>query len=223
MAVSPGVDYSYLENPADRANYERAQLNRAPANRVGGFGLTSSRETRGPRGETQYVSEYGPSQEDTLALRDKYNAAAEARMMQSLGGVFGSGGGGGTAPPISRVGGPIAEKELAARNAAFARAKESAANNAQAALAGLRNTMGRRGFQGGGGYADMKTAEALAPAANQVNEFTREQQIQDLDSARRNADTEYGGAITQRGQTLGAETARRNSLIGLISSGRGYY
>lgn len=148
-----------------------------------------------------------------LATRDKYNAQAESRMFGYLGGAGGAGG-----PAISRTGGDIAAREQAGRAAAFARAKDQAAMTAQSALSGLRNVMDRRGFSAGGGFADMKTAEALRPAADQVNDFTREQYIQDVNNLQHTGDLDYQGQIQQRGQNM----AQLPALLGLVRSGRIY-
>jgi len=104
-------------------------------------------------------------------------------------------------PTISRVGGAIGAQEEAARQAAFARAKEQSAQVAQSSLHGLRNSLSGRGITGGG-YAAMQTAGALMPAAEQLQDFGREQMIQQAGQASKNADTEYAGQVEQRGQNV---------------------
>ena len=172
-------------------------------------------------GDQRSFTDYGDREalERELATRDKYNQAAEARALAAMSQWNATGGG--TAPTVSRVSGDIAQKESAARAAAFARSKEQAGAVAQSALSGLRNQMARRGFGGGGGFVDMRTAEALAPAADQLNEVEREQLIQDLYNAQHQGDVEYQGAIQQRGQTL-ANQPTAASLIGLLRAGRIY-
>lgn len=200
----------------DRQNAAAAQAKAQRAAQPAQAGPPSGLQGVGGRvyaGDQRSFTDYGPGLENELALRDKYNTEAEKRMFGYIGRF-----GGGSAPTVSRTSGPIAEKEAAARAAAFARAKDQAGNVAQSALAGLRNTLARRGFGAGGGFADMKTAEALSPAANQLNEFGREQYIQDLNSAQQNANLEYSGDITQRGQTL----SNLPQLLGLIRAGRIY-
>ncbi len=118
--------------------------------------------------------------------------------------------GAGKQPEVSR--GNIAG-EQAARDAAFARAKEQSGAVARSSLAALRNQLGRRGITGGG-YAQMRGAEALAPATDQLQDFTRQQLIEDLGQSRHVADTEYQGQIAQRGQNQAA----MQSLLGLIRS-----
>lgn len=213
MALDP-----YSQSIVDRQDAAAAQAKVQRAQQPAQASAPSGLQGTGGRvyaGDQRSFTDYGPGLENELALRDKYNTEAEKRM---FGYISGYGTRGGSAPNISRTSGPIAEKEAAAWAAAFGRAKDQAANVAQSALAGLRNTLARRGFGAGGGFADMKTAEALSPAANQLNEFGREQYIQDLNSAQQNANLEYSGGITQRGQTL----QNIPQLLGLIRAGTIY-
>jgi hypothetical protein len=60
---------------------------------------------------------------------------------------------------------------------------------------------------GGGNLADVLTQQATTGA----NQYAA------------NAATDYAGRITQRGQDLDANTALRNSILGLISAGTGAY
>jgi hypothetical protein len=65
----------------------------------------------------------------------------------------------------------------------------------------------------------MRGAEALAPAADRLQDFTREQLIQDLGNLQHTGDLEYQGGIQQRGQTL----QNQQSLLGLLRSAGGLY
>jgi hypothetical protein len=85
-------------------------------------------------------------------------------------------------------------------------------------LAGLRSNLSRRGITGGG-YAQMRGAEALAPAADRLQDFTRQQLIQDVGNLQHTGDLDYQGQIQQRGQTL----ENQRSLFGLIHSMGGIY
>jgi hypothetical protein len=118
-------------------------------------------------------------------------------------------------PTVSRAG--IAGNEEAARNAAFARAKDQAGATARASLNALRSILSERGI-GGAGYEAARTGEIVGGARGELGEFTREQLIQDLRRAGEISDQEYEGLIAQRGQNLG--TAQ--SLLGLINA-RGLY
>jgi hypothetical protein len=119
-------------------------------------------------------------------------------------------------PTISR-GGPAAD-EGAARAAAFARAKEQAGSTALASLRSLQGVLENSGRMGGSLEASM-TADVIGGAGNQVNEFTRDQLMLDLDRAADISDANYAGAITQRGQNA----AMLPSLASLISASGGLY
>lgn len=159
------------------------------------------------------TTEYGPSMEEELAVRDKYNAQAEARrqnalralMLQTSGG--GSGSGGGPDPNI-------AFNEEAARNAAFARAKDRAGQTARASLDALREHMG--GNLGGAREAAL-SAEVIGGAAGTLGEFEREQLIQDLKRAGQISDRNYAGGIEREK----IANDRMRSLYALFSEGKG--
>lgn len=118
-----------------------------------------------------------------------------------------------------RIGGPAGPgfDENAARAAAFARAKEQAGLNARASLDSLRGILDARGLGGEFGSSEMssKVADLVAGGHSQINDFTREQLISDLNRAAEISDMTYQGDITQRGQDLN----RIQSLIGLASAG----
>jgi hypothetical protein len=101
--------------------------------------------------------------------------------------------------------------ETAARNAAFARAKEQAGSTARASLRSLQGVIDERGMTGSSTEAGL-AGGAIGGAANTVGDFTREQLIQDLTRAGQIADMRYQGNITQRGQDL----SRNQSLAGLL-------
>lgn len=94
----------------------------------------------------------------------------------------------------------------AARSAAFARAKDNAANTADASMKALTEELGRRGMQGGG-YEAGQIGNTLAREADQIGEAGREQAIQDANFATHAADENFQGAITQRGQDISAAQA----------------
>lgn len=103
--------------------------------------------------------------------------------------------------------------ETAARGAAFARAKEQAGNTALSALRALQDFAAERG-QTGSSMERQMIGDVVGGAAGDVNEFTREQLIQDLNRAADIADLQYQGGIAQRGQNL----SMLPSLLGLIGS-----
>ena len=146
-------------------------------------------------------------------------AEAEARRFNQFSPYFqslfgGAGGQGGVAtPPREQYGGGAAD---AARQAAFARAKDQAGNIARSSLTGLQNAMASRGISGSGIELG-QTGEVLGGAANQLGEVNREQLIQDLAQQQHVSDISYQGGIEQRGQDIQAEQARRAALMGLFN------
>ena len=190
----------------------------APSSPEGQSGLTATGgiSTLGPDGRRTQSTQYGPGLESELGTREKYNAIAAARQNASLQGMLSST----QAVQPHVTGGTQPFDEQAARQAAFARAKEQSGQIARSSLEGLRNSLSRRGISGGG-YAQMRGAEALAPATDRLQDFTREQLIQDLNRGADVSDRNYTGDIQQRGQ----DAAQRQSLLSLIASnsGRGLY
>ena len=152
-------------------------------------------------------------------------ALAEASGLPLLGsssssGAGGMGGGVGSLPAIAMP------DTSAANAAAFGRAKDQAGQTARASLTALRNEMAGRGLRGSGIEAG-EVGKTIARGAAGVNEFTREQAIQDAGNAADLAKQEYQGRITQRGQDIGVAQANASrqqqqleGLLGLIG-GRG--
>ena len=152
-------------------------------------------------------------------------ALAEASGMPLLGsssssGAGGAGGGVANLPAITMP------DTSAANAAAFGRAKDQAGQTARASLTALRGEMAGRGLRGSGIEAG-EVGKTIARGAAGVNEFTREQAIQDAGNAADLAKQEYQGRITQRGQDIGVAQANASrqqqqleGLLGLIG-GRG--
>ena len=175
-----------------------------------GLSAVGGRRSLGADGKTTYDTEYGETTEQNLATRDKYNAAAEQRrwaMMQGLMGSYGSGGGG-DKPGL----GNINYNEQAARDAAFARAKDQAGNTSRAALDSLRGyaqSSGRLGTNWEGG----KAAQVLGEAAGGLGEYTRDQMMLDLNRAGEISDRNLAAQLTMRGQDI----QKMASLLGLFN------
>lgn len=151
-------------------------------------------------------------------------ALAEASGMNLLGSSSSSGSGGaggvGSLPAISMP------DTSAANAAAFGRAKDRAGQTTRASLTALRDEMAGRGLRGSGIEAG-EVGKTVARGAAGVNEFTREQAIQDAGNAADLAKQEYQGRIVQRGQDIGVAQAnasrQQQQLDGLLSliGGRG--
>ena len=177
------------------------------------------------------------SERERLELEARYAAEADARQaaaaqasMNASAGLQGAAeqrrlgylpqfqGGGGPSAPTVQYGDAGAD---AARNASFARAKDKAGQIARASLTGLRNAMGERGI-GGSGIEALQSAGIVGAAGSELGEVNREQLLQDLAQQQHIQDLTYQGGITQRGQTLAAQSPERQALMGLITA-RGLY
>lgn len=134
------------------------------------------------------------------------------RRFQMLQGLFNSQGGPGAQVQYGQGG-----DETAARNAAFARAKEQAGQTGRSAMMALQSNMADRGMTGSSVEAGLMGG-AIGDAANSVGDFTREQLMQDLARQRHISDTVYQGNITQRGQDM----SKNQMLLGLLTGGSLY-
>lgn len=114
-------------------------------------------------------------------------------------------------------GGEMNDQERAARAAAFSRAKEQSGQTGLAALNALKQSVENTGRMGSS-YEAQGLGGIIGGVQGGVNDFTREQLIQDLNRAAGIADETYQGNITQRGQDL----ARQQAIIGLLSAGSLY-
>ena len=135
-------------------------------------------------------SEYGPSMEEELAVRDKYNAQAEARRQASLRALMSSYSGGGGTGGGSNPG--IAFDEQGARDAAFARAKDKAGQIARSSVNALREMLGNNL---GGAKEAAGLADVAGGAANELGEFNRDQLMLDLNRAGKISDRNYAGDL----------------------------
>lgn len=161
--------------------------------------------------QLQLGQQQSQADKDILTQKGQLAREADARRLALIGQI-----GSGSSPTIA-YGGSGAGSEEAARAAAFARAKEQAGQTALSALTSLREGMAGRGLQGSSMEAQGE-AGILQGGMGQVNDFTREQLINDLNRQAQRADLMYQGGITQRGQDLAA----RNALLGLTMQGTAY-
>jgi hypothetical protein len=159
-----------------------------------------------PAGATASSSS-GSGLQDELTLmreREKMNNAAFSQRLAAL-----SGGGSGAG---SQVPGMDAGAADAARRAAFARAKDTAGQTARASLDALNNVLGSRGLMGSG-YEGMATSNVIADTAGDINDFTREQTIQDLAAIEKERDRVYQASENEKTR----DAARQNALFGLMN------
>lgn len=114
----------------------------------------------------------------------------------------------------SRTTGPSAEQEAASRNAAFARAKETAGQTARASMQTLQDVVDERGLTGSSVEAG-KAGAIIGGASANIGDFLRDQAQSEAQRATDVADMEYQGQVQQRGQEL----ARQQALLGLLVGG----
>lgn len=140
----------------------------------------------------------------------KLQQEAEARRMGQVSDLFGrlTGGGGGGAPG----GGGVAGNEQAARDAAFGRAKERSGRIARSSLESLYNETAGHG-QSGSRVEQGLASGMIERGAGDLQDFTREQMIQDLGRSAQVADRDYAGNLTTRAQNLGIAP----SLLAMIT------
>ena len=152
----------------------------------------------------------------------------------ALGGGTGAGGGamGGLTSLIPGGGGgsvaPLAMQDTSAADAAnLNRTKDTVGKESAGAMRGLREQLGARGMLGSG--LESRGTEQIAEAGlGQQGEIARQQQIDNSNRAQKTAETNYQGAITQRGQDISAAeaAATRNqtvllSLLKVLGTGAG--
>lgn len=121
--------------------------------------------------------------------------------------------------PVKRATGPngLDAKESAARDAAYARAKDQAGATARASVAALQDVIAGSGMTG-------STVEAagvggiIGQARNNVGDFTARQLTEDLQRAEEVSDQDFAAQVSQRNASVGLTP----SLLGLIAA-RGLY
>lgn len=136
--------------------------------------------------------------------------AAAAKKAEALKGLIYQFGGG-SAPTVGFGG--MGAQEQAARDAAYARAKEQAGLTAKSAMKSLNDVMAERGLTGSS-VERGNMGSVMSQAAGTVGDYTREQLMQDLNRSADVADLSYTGAVTQRGQDLSS----RNYILGLLNA-----
>lgn len=103
----------------------------------------------------------------------------------------------------------------AAESASFNKAKDQVGLEAGGALTGLRSALGGRGMLGSG-LEERATTQAATSAAGQLGDVSRQQAVTRADEAQKNAEANFSGDVTQRGQDFQKEEAG-NSLAGSLA------
>jgi hypothetical protein len=136
---------------------------------------------------------------------------SKEKMFTSLAGQFG----GGSTPSRVTRGAVDSGKEEAARNAAFARAKEKAGQTARASMSALDDIVAERGLMG----STMEASEAgriVGGAGGEINQFLRDQAITESDRASEISDMDFMAEVSQRGQEMQRKQAMLSLLGGLL-------
>jgi len=184
---------------------QQAQLDRATQQALQNAQISEAQRSQGA----------GFGQESSLlSQKAALQAEAEKRRLDAYKGLLGSTGGigGGTTDPN------LAFDEQAARDAAFARAKDQAGQVGRSALDSLRSALGAQGRLGGA-YEAQRTGEVIGGAAGNLGEYTREQLMADLNRAAGISDRNVAAGLTRRGQDLNLQ----QTLLGLINAPAGLY
>jgi hypothetical protein len=202
FSTSPSGTQVSGQGSITQGSYEQQQQAQLDAQ------LAAQRDAAATAANTASSTQANDAKTAQMQLAAKLQADAEARRLGYLSTVQGQ------QPTVTR--GNLATDETAARNAAFARAKETAGQTANASLKALSDVMASRGMTGSS-VEGAATADIVGGAAEGNNQFTRDQLIQDLNRAADISDQSYQGGITQRGQNL----AMVPSLMGLITAGGG--
>lgn len=196
----------------DYTNYRQADLGDR-------FGLTALSATAGPDGKTNVSFGRDPNADldSQLSIRDKYNQAAEARYMDQMN-AFMSKNGQPNQAGVSRNDGPIREAEQASETAAFARAKDRAGLVARGSLESAQDVLAGRGLLGSG-LESQAYNDVINKGQQDLSDVIRQQAVDSVDRAQHRADTEYTGAIQQRGQNIQAA----QSMLALMRRGGTVY
>ena len=131
--------------------------------------------------------------------------------ISALLGQFGSQGG----APISRVSRSNPAQEQAARDAAFARAKETAGMNARASMQTLADVAAQSGTMGSTMEARQQGA-IIGGAGSQINDFLRDQAIFESKRAGDIADMDFQAAVSQRNADVGRQQQQQQAILSLL-------
>lgn len=154
----------------------------------------------------------------TRGMMERQASLAQDAWGRKLGAIKQLGGSGQPGQPqIQHPSAGMGGQETGARAAAFARAKEIAGQNALAALRSIQQLSESTGTMGstGPGLEGGMLADVVGGTAGAINDYGREQLIQDLNRAAQISDMQYQGGIVQRGQDLN----RQQVLLGLLAGG----
>lgn len=170
-----------------------------------------------PQQTQQMTFEDRKQQAELQAQAESRRTAAAQPLIDRLLGDAATGGEGAVAGAPPAPGG-IGSQESAARSAAFSRAKEQAGQTALASMQALHDVMANSGRMGSSMEAQGE-ASIIGGAGSDVNDFTRDQMMLDLDRAGEIEDRNFAAAQSKRGQAV----SMLPSILGLMGgSGTAY-
>lgn len=156
------------------------------------------------QGDERMMAEPGGGPSDTIDNPSPTGQTVTGGTVTPSGGGSATGGGGyAHLAPVDTS---------AAESASFNKAKDQVGQESTGALAGLRSALGARGMLGSG-LEERGTAAAATSAAGQLGDVSRQQAVTRASNAQKNAQANFEGDITQRGQDFQREEAA-NSLAG---------
>jgi hypothetical protein len=217
LATGAGTQYSTTGTPPKPTSY---YANGAPAGYAASSYTATGQPASGLTGAWDLVGSTGGGGGNITLSRGAYedqqqsllaNKLRQANIDRALEALKGFQTGGGQLPGYAQYGGPSFEQ---ARAASFARSKEQAGLSAQAAIKGLQGAMDARGLTGST-VEGQALGGVVSGAGQDLSNVIREQYIQDANQLARQAETQYQGAITQRGQDIQAQQAILNLIGGL--------
>lgn len=194
MALQPQIIAGQTTTPYTPEWYQQQD-----ADAIRRYGVAGTAQGRG---EANYLKEVSPS------LSGLYAA------MSGGGAVDGTGGTGnfssvsyptgGTNTPTNPTASIAPLDFKAANSAAFATAKDQAAQTAGASLQGLQQALAGRGMTGGG-YEAGQIGQTLAREANTIGEAGRAEAVHEADLAARAGEANLSSQVAQRGQDIGQQ------------------
>lgn len=159
------------------------------------------------------------SSTSSMSASGSGRGAAPTVTMPAVDGAGGTGAGGSSAPASTPHIAPV--DFTAANTAAFATAKDQAAQTARASLNSLAGELSARGM-GGAGYEAGEIGKRVVTAADSIGAAGRAQAQHEADLGAQAASENYQGDIAQRGQDTSmaeADANRRASLASTAFSG----
>jgi hypothetical protein len=162
-----------------------------------------------------YATGGGGRAASSSGAADAGDGGIDESLLARMNGMMPSGGAG--YAPQAAIPGVAPIDTSGAEAAAFARAKDKVGQVSQGAITSLRSAAGATG-QLGSGAAMRQTGNVINAGQGELGQVARDQAIEGARSAGDTSKFNYSGAVTQRGQDIGAATANRGLDIEAANS-----